>query len=168
MFIVSVYAVSMHSSAVVIDVLSPFARGKNQRKDSPVALRPAAQNFGRSTPISTFVLEIVYSVGAEKIAGAIAESVKPRYGGSPSDVNALESLIIEGLNRKGGQASKGTVFHFDCSEEGVRVTADGALQGMTNFKGMGNAFVEVFMDDNAVSPTLIDSCLDTWTAVALG
>lgn len=157
--IVKVYAVGVYSSASVIEALS-------QSKDTSTALRSAARTFSPSTPTTSFVLEMVYSAGAEKIAGAIAESVKPRYGGSPSDINVLESLIIEGVNRKGGQASKGTVFRFDCSEKGVSVSVDGSLQGMADFDGLGSAFVDVFMDENAVSPTLVDSCLNTWTAVS--
>lgn len=165
--IISVYAVSMYSSAAVIEVLSRFPGGKQQRKDASAALHSAARTFSPSTPTTTFVLETVYSVSAEKIAGAIAESIKPRYGGNPSDISALESLIVEGVNRKGGQASKGTIFRFDCSEDGVRVSVDGSSQGIASFAGLGSALVDVFMDANAVSPTLVDSCLDTWTGVSL-
>lgn len=163
--IVKVYAVAMYCSSSVIEALSPYPR--DNRKDATKALRKLAQSFGPSTPVTSFVLEMVYSASAQKIAGAIAESVKPRYGGAPSDVNALEALIVEGVNRKGGQANKGTVFRFDCSEEGVSVTVDGALQGVAKFDGLGGAFVDVFMDDAAVSPTLVESCLDTWCGIAL-
>jgi len=166
--IISVYAVSMYSSATVIEALSQFPRGKQQRKEKTTSLQKVASTFDSSTtPSTTFMLEMVYSVGAEKIAGAIGESVKPRYSGSPSDINALETLIVDGVNTVGGQASKGTVFRFDCSEEGVSVSVNGQVQGTASFDGLGSAFVEVFVDDNAVSPTLIDSCLDTWTGVSL-
>merc|ERR1711902_13647 len=77
--IIKVYAVAMYSSAAVLSAVSSSMLGS------------AARTFGSSTPVTTFVLEMVYSVGAEKIAVAIAESVKPRYGGSPSDIQALES-----------------------------------------------------------------------------
>jgi hypothetical protein len=165
--IVSVYAVSMYSSPAVIEALSPYTQDKSQKKDASSALHVAARTFDSFTPTTVFVLEMVYSASAEKIASAIADSVKPRYDGSPSDVGTLESLIIEGVNIKGGQASKGTIFRFDCSNGGVGVSVDGKHQGMASFEGMGGAFVDVFMDENAVSPTLIGSCLDTWTAVAL-
>ena len=166
--IISVYAVAMYSSTSVVEVLSQLQQGKGQRKVASSALRTAARTFDSYTPITSFVLEMVYSAGAEKIAGAIAESVKPRYDGLLSDIGSLEFLIIQGVNSKGGQASKGTVFRFDCSETGVKVSVDGNVQGIASFEGLGSAFVDVFMDDNAVSPTLIDSCIDTWTAVALG
>ena len=165
--IISVYAVSMYSSVAVVETLSQFPRGKQQKKEALTSLHAAARTFNSSTPSTTFVLEMVYSVGAEKIAGAIGESVKPRYSGSPSDINALEALIVEGVNSVGGQASKGTVFRFDCSEDGVSVSVNGQVQGTATFQGLGSAFVDVFVDDNAVSPTLVDSCLDTWTGVSL-
>ncbi|KAL7528729.1 hypothetical protein ACHAXR_006225, partial [Thalassiosira sp. AJA248-18] len=99
--IIKVYAVAMYSSPAVLNAVSS------------AALETAARTFNFSSPVTSFVLEMVYSVDAEKIAGAIAESVKPRYNGMPSDINALESLIINGVNRIGGQAIKGTTFRFD-------------------------------------------------------
>jgi len=42
---------------------------------------------------------------------------------------------------------------------------DGNEQGSANFDGIGSALVDVFMDDKAVSPQLVDSCLDTWSGV---
>eukprot|EP00986_Skeletonema_menzelii_P008476 scaffold3591_cov127-Skeletonema_menzelii.AAC.1 len=150
--VVKVYAVAVYSSAFVLNSAS-----------STTALRAAARTFDASTPTTSFVLEMVYSASAEKIGGAIADSVKPRYSGSASDIGTLESLIVEGVIKKGGQASKGTTFRFDCSEEGVTVSVDGSVQGVADFAGMGSAFVDVFLDDNAVSLTLVSSCMDTWS-----
>jgi hypothetical protein len=150
--VVKVYAVALYGSASVLNAVS-----------SPAALHAAARSFGPSTPSTSFVLEMTYSASAEKIGGAIADSVKPRYSGSASDISVLESLIVEGVNKKGGQASKGTTFRFDCSEEGVTVTVDGSVTGVAEFAGMGGAFVDVFLDDDAVSPTLVSSCMDTWS-----
>jgi hypothetical protein len=157
--IVKVYAVALYSSPAVLQALV---------KESTSGMRNAARSFSPSSPMTSFVLEMTYSAGAEKIAGAIAESVKPRYNGDSSDIGVLEALIVKGVNMKGGQASKGTIFRFDCSEEGVRVSVDGSDQGVAAFKGMGSAFVDVFLDDDAVSPSLIDSCVDTWSKVPLG
>ena len=98
---------------------------------------------------------MVYSVGAEKIASAIGESVRPRYDGESSDIDVLESLIIEGVNKVGGHAIKGTIFRFDCTLEGVSVMVNGSHQGTASFNGLGSSLVDVFMDDNAVSPTLL-------------
>ena len=152
--ILKIYAVAMYSSAVVLD-----------NAISSKSLLSAAHTFDESTQFTSFVLEMVYVLGAEKMADAIADGIKPRYGGSASDVNELQSLIVDAVNSIGGQASKGTVFRFDCSEEGVNVIVNGKLQGTAKGGGLGSAFVDVFMDENAVSPTLVDSCLDTWTGV---
>ena len=67
------------------------------------------------------------------------------------------------MKSKGGQATKGTIFRFDCTKQGIKVSVDGNEQGSANFDGIGSALVDVFMDDKAVSPQLVDSCLDTWS-----
>ena len=73
-------------------------------------------------------------------------------------------MIVEGVNAIGGQATKGTTFRFDCSVEGVAVSVNGAEQGMAAFNSLGSAFVDVFVDGNTVSPTLVDSCVSTWSS----
>lgn len=159
--IINIYGVAMYTSPAVLEAVSAFQRGK-QKLDAQNALRNAARSFDSATPKTTFVLELVFKADAKTIAGAIADSVKPRYSGAASDVNELESLIFEGVKSKGGTAIKGTVFRFDCTESGVTVSVDGNEQGQVESEGIGSAFVDVFMDDKAVSPQLIDSCLDTW------
>ena len=163
--VIKIYAVAMYSSSALIETLSHLPPGKHQRNGASKSLHSAARIFNQSTLMTSFVLKMVYVLGAEKMADAIADGIKPRYGGSASDVNELQSLIVDAVNSIGGQASKGTVFRFDCSEEGVNVIVDGKLQGTAKGGGLGSAFVDVFMDENAVSPTLVDSCLDTWTGV---
>ena len=159
--IINVYAVAMYSSPAALEALSPFPNGK-QKKEAQVALRNAARTFGPSSPTTSFVLEMTFKADGKTIAEAIAEGVKPRQGGSGSDVKELENLIVQGVAAKGGQATKGTVFRFDCTEEGVSVSVDGNVQGSVKSAGIGSALVDVFMDDKAVSPQLVDSCLDTW------
>jgi hypothetical protein len=152
--VIKVYAVAMYSTPNVLASAS-----------SSTTLHDSARTFDTSaSSMTTFVLEMVYSASAEKIAGAIAESVKPRYDGAAADIGRLESLIVEGVNAIGGQATKGTTFRFDCSEEGVAVSVNGIEQGMAVFNGLGSAFVDVFMDGNAVSPTMVDSCVSTWSS----
>jgi hypothetical protein len=149
--VIKVYAVAMYSTPQVLTSATSHA-----------SLHDAARTFDSSSSMTSFVLEMVYSAGAEKIAGAIGESVKPRYNGDSSDIGVLESLIVDGVKAIGGQAIKGTVFRFDCSDEGVSVSVNGADQGLALFEGLGSAFVDVFMDSNSVSPTLKDSCISTW------
>ncbi|KAL7551741.1 hypothetical protein ACHAWF_014928 [Thalassiosira exigua] len=145
--IINVYSLAMYASSRVLASLSPYAKGK--KADAQAALRDAARTFDASSPATTFVLEMVFKADAQAIAGAIAEGVKPRYDGSADDVSALESLIVEGVRAKGGQATKGTVFRFDCTADGVEVSVDGVEQGMASGEGMGSAFVDVFADGKA-------------------
>ena len=74
-------------------------------------------------------------------------------------MKVLETLIVDGISSK---ANKGTILRFDCSEDGVSVSIDGVVQGIAAFNGLGSSFVDVFLDDKAVSPQLVDSCLNTW------
>lgn len=164
--IINVYSVAMYASPSVLEALSVFPKDK-QKKEAQVALRDAARSFDPSSPTTSFVLEMTFKADGKTIAGAIADSVKPRYGGSEANVSELESLIFEGVKSKGGQASKGTVFRFDCSAEGVAVSVDGNIQGQVECDTLGSAFVDVFMDDKAVSPKLVDSCIESWSGSGL-
>eukprot|EP00985_Skeletonema_marinoi_P030635 scaffold32980_cov80-Skeletonema_marinoi.AAC.1 len=116
--IINVYAVAMYSSPTALKALTPFPNGK-QKKEAQVALRNAARTFGPSSPTTSFVLEMTFKADGKAIAEAIADGVKPRQGGSGSDVKELENLIVQGVSAKGGKATKGTIFRFDCTEEGV-------------------------------------------------
>jgi hypothetical protein len=117
--------------------------------------------------MTSFVLEMTFKADGKTIAAAIADSVKPRYSGADENVRELESLIFEGVKRKGGQATKGTIFRFDCSTQGVVVRVDGDEQGIVECDSLGSAFVDVFMDDKAVSPKLVESCIETWSGSGL-
>ena len=102
----------------------------------------------------------MYPLSGGKIANAIGESVKPRYNGHPSHVKDLEKLIIDGVNKKEkGLPLKGTVFGFDCSSIGVQVLVNGSSQGTVRHGGLGKAFVDVFTGADAVSPALVESCM---------
>jgi hypothetical protein len=79
--ILNIYAVAVYSSSSAVETLIPFTKGKQQRKEALAALRNAARTFGPSTCTTSFVLQMVYKVDAKTIAGAIAESIKPRYVG---------------------------------------------------------------------------------------
>eukprot|EP00984_Skeletonema_dohrnii_P032206 scaffold25838_cov106-Skeletonema_dohrnii-CCMP3373.AAC.1 len=65
--VVKIYAISMYSTPEVLASAS----------SSPSSLHDAARTFDSSTSMTSFVLEMLYSAGAEKIAAAIGESVKP-------------------------------------------------------------------------------------------
>lgn len=160
---VRLYAVAIYGSPSVLNAISSFQPGEEQRREAAVALRNAARTFASDSfsPTTSLVLHMIHRADAKTVAKAIADSVKVRYSGSLSDIKELESLISKGIMKIGGQATKGTVLQFDCSEDGVSVSVDGALQGLTSSKDMmASAFVDVYLDEKAVSPTLVDSCLD--------
>jgi len=73
--VVKVYAVGMYSAPKVL-----------ASSASSTTLHDSARTFDSTSIMTSFVLEMVYSVGAEKIAVAIGESVKPRHDGDPSDI----------------------------------------------------------------------------------
>ncbi|KAL3798622.1 hypothetical protein ACHAWO_014031 [Cyclotella atomus] len=164
--IINVYSVAMYSSPPVLEALSVFPKGQ-QKKEAEVALRDAARSFDSTSPMTSFVLEMTFKADGKTIAAAIADSVKPRYSGADENVRELESLIFEGVKRKDGQATKGTIFRFDCSTQGVVVRVDGDEQGIVECDSLGSAFVDVFMDDKAVSPKLVESCIETWSGSGL-
>ena len=78
----------------------------------------------------------------------------------PQISDGLECFIIEGVNEVGAQAVKGTTFRFDCTFEGLNVMVNESQQGTASFNGLGTSLVDVFMHDNAVSPTLVNNCID--------
>ena len=160
--IINVYAVAMYSFPAVLEALAAFPKG-HQQNEVQVALRDAARTFDVSTQTTTFVLSMVYKADAKTIAAAIADGVKPRYHGNIDNVEYLEKLISEGVNSKGGYATKGTILRFDCSAQGIGVSIDGNKQGDVLCGSIGSALVDVFTDDEAVSPRLIDSCTETWS-----
>lgn len=125
---------------------------KSNKKEALSTLRNAI----KTTDTTTFLLKMNFKVGAEKMAGAIAESVAPRAS-DKSAVETLKKLILDGVAAKGA-ASPGTTLRFDCSAVGVNVSVDGKNVGSA--PGLCEAFCDVYLDDKAVSPALHDSCVE--------
>ena len=147
--IINVYAASLYGSERVLETLSG--------ETTKASLQQVTQLLD-SAKVS-FVLEMTFKASGEAIADSIAESLKPRYSGDTLDLQELQLLIIDGVSSKGGQATKGTVFRFDCDTSGVSVFVDGTLQGKVIREGIGSAMASVFLDDKAVSPSLVSSCV---------
>ncbi len=129
---------------------------KSNRVDALSALRVSV----KSTTRTSFLLKMNFKVGAEKMAGAIAESVVPRTSNKAA-VDTLKQLIVDGVTSKGA-ATPGTVLRFDCSQDGVKVSVDGSEIGTA--PGLQQAFCDVFLDDNCVSPALQNSCIENFCA----
>ena len=92
----------MYCSEALKDTLSQLSRTADKGKEALKALRA-----GAAKEPTTFLLQMNFKVGAEKMASAIAESVAPRHSGSPQDVEKLKDKIFDGVSLKGA-AVKGT------------------------------------------------------------
>jgi hypothetical protein len=148
---IKVYSVGMYCSESLKEKLATMSKSG---KEALQTLR----NGAKENP-TTFLLEMNFKVGAEKMANAIAESVTPRYKGKSSDVDDLKSLITSGVGAN-GSVGKGNKLQFDCSGDGVAVAVDGKEQGKVSSKGLSAAMCDVYLDDKCVSPALRESCLN--------
>eukprot|EP00522_Entomoneis_paludosa_P005981 CAMPEP_0172439718 /NCGR_PEP_ID=MMETSP1065-20121228/609_1 /TAXON_ID=265537 /ORGANISM="Amphiprora paludosa, Strain CCMP125" /LENGTH=188 /DNA_ID=CAMNT_0013188437 /DNA_START=75 /DNA_END=641 /DNA_ORIENTATION=+ len=155
---IKIYSVACYCQAALKEKLAAISRGGAKQE----ALR-TLQSGAKEGPTS-FLLEMAFKVGAEKMASAIADSVAPRHGGSANDVDSLKGLILGGVsaNCKGGAAVKGTQLEFLCSpESGVGVSVNGQSQGSVESPDLAKAFCDVYLDSKCVSPQLVESCLET-------
>ena len=150
---IKVYSVGLYASGLK-EKLS------NLSQSSKVALAALQKGAGTDSPMS-FLLEMNFKVGAEKMASAIAEGVEPRHTGDASEVAALKDLIFKGVSGKGA-ATKGTTFQFDCSNDGVGVSVDGKSQGSVGGSKLSSAFCNIYVDNDTVSPPLRKNCLSNW------
>lgn len=148
----------MYCSEALKESLSQVSRTADKGKKALDSLRSGAKSQH-----TTFLLQMNFKVGAEKMASAIAESVAPRHSGVPGEVESLKTKIFDGVFSKGA-AIKGTSLQFDCSEEGVGVMVDGKSQGVVESAGLAAAFCDVYLDDKCVSPALRDCILQNCCA----
>jgi hypothetical protein len=70
----------------------------------------------------------------------------------------LQTLLLKGLKGKGA-ATKGTKLDFDCDSNGISVAVDGKSQGKVSSSTIADAFCQVYLDDNCVSPSLRNNIL---------
>jgi hypothetical protein len=154
---IKVYSVGMYCSAALKEKLGTMSRTAEKGKAALTALRQGA----RAAEATTFLLEMSFKVGAEKMAVAIADSVASRHQGEKDEIESLKALIVHGVSAKpGGAATKGTTFAFGCSPAGIQVAVDGKVQGDVPSATLSQAFCDVYLDDKCVSPPLRASCLE--------
>ncbi|KAL7526960.1 hypothetical protein ACHAWF_006362, partial [Thalassiosira exigua] len=147
---IKVYSLGMYSDAEAKEKMSSLSKSDKSGALSNLRSSMIATNQ------TTFLLKMNFKVGAEKMAGAIAESVNPRSSDKAA-VETLKKLILDGVAAKGA-ATPGTVLRFDCSEEGVKVSVDSTEIGTA--PGLRQAFCDVFLDDKGVSPAFRNSCFE--------
>lgn len=144
----------MYCSSTLRSALSDVSKSADRGKKALKALQSGAKEND-----TTFRLQMNFKVGAEKMASAIADSVAPRHNGSSNEVEQLKEMIFNGVATKGA-AVKGTTMEFECSKGGVGVKVDGKEMGTVPSPGLAKAFCDVYLDENGVSPTLKNSCLE--------
>ena len=152
---IKVYSVGLYCSDDLKEELGKLSKSKEQS-----AALKALQSGAKSG--SSFVLEMSFKVGAEKMAKAIADSVGARHKGQ--EVGQLQTLIADGVMATKGAATKGTMLQFDCGPSGVSVSLDGKEQGSVSSSALASAFCDVYLDDKCVSPALRSSVLDNCCA----
>ena len=126
---------------------------------SSMSEKEGKSSLESETPPATFLLKMNFRVGAEKMASAIADSVGGRST-EDDKVSELKNVILGGMADSKKGATKGTSFQFDCGNDGIDVSVNGKLSGRVESSGLSKAFCGVYLDDNAVSPTLKSSLLD--------
>lgn len=154
---IKIYSIGMYTTELLKEKLSVLSRTVEKAQ----ALESIRSGAGNERPVC-FQLKTNMKVGGEKMASAIATAVTPRHKGDTSYVTNLKDLIFSGVASKGGSATKGTMFQFDCSSEGVGVCVDGKEQGFVPSAELSRAFCDIYLDENTVSPPLLQNCMDNW------
>jgi Chalcone isomerase-like len=137
-----VYAVGLYSSR---DSAVKSCKGCKSAKEVLAKLGDVVQS-------GTVVLKMSRDVGAETMASALSEAIKPRMGGK--DINSCESLriLVAGSLPKG--CAKNTILAFACSGGGVGVCVNGQNKGSVSSSTLSKAFMKTYLDEKAVSPSL--------------
>jgi hypothetical protein len=151
---IKVYSVGMYGSAALKEKLQEIRLSANEK-----GARQTLRDGAKTASCTTFVLEMSFKVGADKMAKAIADSVGGRYT-NKDEVTALQTLIAKSVAKKGA-ATVGTKIQFNCGEDGVEVAVDGQVQGRVGGRALAAAMCDVYLDDNCVSPALRKNILET-------
>ena len=152
---IKIYSVAMYCQATLKEKLAGISCGSSKQKALDT-LRSGAKE-----ETTTFLLEMAFKVGAEKMASAIADSVAPRHSGSRSDVESLKTILLDGVASSGGAAVKGTQLEFHCDPEaGLDVAVNGKAKGRVESPQLAKAFCDVYLDEKCASPPLLHSCLE--------
>ncbi|KAL3928139.1 MAG: hypothetical protein SGBAC_012777 [Bacillariaceae sp.] len=97
---------------------------------------------------STFLLQMTYGVGAEKMTKALKDALEPRLGsGSDGDLQAFEQLMLKGLPKG---APKGTQMTFGTGGSKLSLQVNGKQVGTIGSKPLAKAFCGIYTDRKAV------------------
>ncbi|CAM9908327.1 unnamed protein product, partial [Heterosigma akashiwo] len=154
---VKVYGVGMYmDESSALEEISEYAGGK--KADSGFFSRLRKPSIDKK-----IVLKMARSVGSETMSEALAESIKPRMSGDLPALSSFQTVLLKGLSED-GSAKKGTELAFDASGGKLNVKINGKSAGDVESSSLCDAFVDTYMDDKGVSPTLRDSIAETLCA----
>ena len=155
---IKIYSLAMYGSEESKEKLAAISRSEEKGKPAFLALQSAAKESD-----TTFLLQMTFKVGAEKMASAIADSVGSRGKSSSEEVGSLQKLILDGVAGKGG-ATKSTTLQFDCTKSGIALSVDGESKGEVESSNLSSDFCDVYLDDKCVSPSLRKNCIENCCA----
>jgi len=104
----------------------------------------------------TIELKMARTVGSETMAAALAEAVLPRMKGDAATVKTFEELLVSGLSGD-GSALKGTSLTFGANGSSLEVSINNKKVGDIASATLCNAFVDVYLGKDGVSPALKES-----------
>ena len=94
----------------------------------------------------TYMLKMSYGVGAQKMASALSDALKPRCSDAKS-IAAFEACLLKGLP---DGAPKGTSMVFSTGGGKLSVSVNGKSVGAVGGKALCAAFANIYSDKNAV------------------
>mmetsp|Transcript_20969 Transcript_20969/g.70909 ORF Transcript_20969/g.70909 Transcript_20969/m.70909 type:complete len:193 (-) Transcript_20969:324-902(-) len=94
----------------------------------------------------TFLLRMSYGVGAQKMASALADALKPRCKDA-KQIEEFEACLLSGLPNG---APKGTELEFATGGSKLSVSVNQKPLGAVGSKALCSAFAAIYTDRNAV------------------
>jgi hypothetical protein len=91
------------------------------------------------------------TVGADKMSEALADSVRPRMKGDTHALDSFKSILLDGL-KEGGAVNNMKLSFFNAGNN-LSVSVNDIKKGEVKSKALCEAFLNVYFDKNAVSPS---------------
>jgi len=149
---IKVYGVGMYVDSLGSKLaMSKFKKCEADKVDASFYKTCIESGFGK-----TLVLKMKFGVSKEKMAGAIADSVKPRMSGDKGAVSKLEDSLLTGCEKfaKDGRAGPGTEFCFAIRGSNMGVSVNGKSVATINSQPLCRALLNCYLDGSSVSPGL--------------
>jgi hypothetical protein len=139
---INVYSVALYCAK------GPCVKDCGSCDASKLAAKVADGNYAKEV-----VLKMSRNVGAEKMAGAISDAVAPRMKGTDMGVlNQLKEAMSTGMS---GGCKTGTLLSFKAPSKSKMIfSINGKAQADLNSAALVRAFLNTYVDNKCVSPTL--------------